>query len=96
MKGKNMRKVKNNQSNDELRPEYDFDFSKAVTGKYYGTLLKERSIVIILEPDLAESFHDSVSVNKALRLLLKFKNSSIRLTGRSTKRTKPTIHSANP
>jgi hypothetical protein len=28
---------------DELRPEYDFDFSKADRGKYYGRLLEEGS-----------------------------------------------------
>lgn len=27
--------------NDELRPEYRFDYSKAVRGKYYRRLLKE-------------------------------------------------------
>jgi hypothetical protein len=28
---------------DELRPEYDFDYSKAIRGKYYRRLLEEGS-----------------------------------------------------
>ena len=56
---------------DDLRPEYDFDYSKAVRGKYYKRLLKERSNVVILERDVAKAFPDSASVNEALRSILK-------------------------
>jgi len=73
---------------DELRPEYDFDYSKAVRGKYYRRLLDEGSNVVILEPDLAKAFHDSASVNKALRSLLELTRSTKRLTTRSTGRAK--------
>jgi hypothetical protein len=72
----------------ELRPEYEFDYSKASRGKYYRRLLKEGSNVIVLEPDVARSFHDSTSVNEALRSLLEFTNSNICLTKRLVKRTK--------
>ena len=65
---------------DELRPEYDFDYSKAARGKYCRRLLEEGSNVIILDPDLVKAFHDSVSVNKALRLLLELTRSTNRLT----------------
>lgn len=34
-------KRKGRSNNDEMRPEYDFDYSKAVRGKYYRRLLKE-------------------------------------------------------
>ncbi|WP_435546747.1 hypothetical protein [Desulfobacterium sp. N47] len=70
---------------DDLRPEYDFDYSKAVRGKYYRRLLEEGSNVIILEPEIAKAFHDSASVNEALRSLLLITQSTKRLTtSRST------------
>jgi len=53
---------------DEMRPEYDF--SNGVRGKYYEAFMKS-SNVVILDPDVAEIFHDSASVNEALRLLAK-------------------------
>ncbi|MFZ5864860.1 MAG: hypothetical protein ACOYXY_03170 [Thermodesulfobacteriota bacterium] len=73
---------------DELRPQYDFDYSKAVRGKYYRRLLEEGSNVIILDPDVAKAFHDSASVNEALRSLLELTRSTKRLTSRSTGRAK--------
>jgi len=85
MRGKNMR-AKKKQSMDELRPEYDFDYSKAVRGKYYHRLIDEGSNVVILEPDIAKAFRDSVSVNEALRSLLDLTRSTKRLTSRSTGR----------
>jgi hypothetical protein len=72
------------QGTDELRPEYDFDYSKGVRGKYYQRLLAEGSNVIVLEPDIAKAFHDSASVNEALRSLLELTRSTKRLTRRST------------
>ena len=73
-------KDKTKKSVDELRPEYRFDYSKAVRGKYYQRLIDEGSNVVILEPDIAKAFHDSVSVNKALRSLLELTRSTKRLT----------------
>jgi len=80
-------KDKKKKSVEELRPEYDFDYSKAVRGKYHRRLLDEGSNVVILEPDVAKAFHDSVSVNEALRSLLELTRSTNRLTSR-TGRTK--------
>jgi hypothetical protein len=77
-------KDKKKQTVDELRPEYDFDYSKAVRGKYYQRLHEEGSNVVILDPDVAKSFRDSVSVNEALRSLLELTRSTKRLTRRST------------
>ncbi len=75
-------KDKKSKGVEEARPEYEFDYSKAVRGKYYGRLLKEGSNVVVLEPDVAKSFHDSTSVNKALRSLLELTQSTNRLTKR--------------
>jgi hypothetical protein len=84
MKGKNMKSKVSKTSADDLRPEYDFDYSKAVRGKYYQRLIEEGSNVIILDHDIAKAFHDSASVNEALRSLLELTNATKRLTSRST------------
>lgn len=68
---------------NELRAEYDFDYSKAVRGKYYKRLLKEGSNVVVLEPDVAKAFPTSAAVNDALRVVLKAGQSARRLTARS-------------
>jgi hypothetical protein len=60
-------------SSAELRPEYNFDYSKAVRGKYFRRLLKEGSNVVVLEPDIAKAFPNSAAVNDALRSVLKGK-----------------------
>ncbi|WP_017716089.1 hypothetical protein [Kamptonema formosum] len=57
---------------DEMLPEYDF--SGGVRGKYYEAFRKS-SNVVILDPDVAEVFRDSASVNQALRLLVKIAKS---------------------
>ncbi len=56
---------------DDLRPEYGFDFSKAVRGKYYKQYI-ESSNVVVLEPDVAAAFQNADAVNQALRAMLKF------------------------
>ena len=63
-------------NNDELRESYNFDYAYAQRGKYFNKLKEEGSIVVQLEPDLAEVFKDSESVNKALRSLLQFNKST--------------------
>lgn len=77
-------KDKRNNTDDELRPEYNFDYSKAARGKYYKRLLEEGSNVVVLEPDVAKAFRDSASVNEALRSLLEITRSTERLTSRSS------------
>jgi hypothetical protein len=71
---------------DELRPEYEFDYSKATRGKYYKRLLKEGANVVVLEPDVAKAFRDSAAVNDALRSLLDLTRSTRRLITRSSGR----------
>ena len=73
---------------DDLRPEYRFDYSKAVRGKYYKRILEEGANVVILEPDVAKVFPDSASVNNALRVVLKAGQAAQRLARRSTGRAK--------
>jgi hypothetical protein len=72
---------------DEMRPEYDFDYSTAVRGKYYRRLLKEGANVVVLDPDVAKAFRDSTAVNEALRSLLKMSEATRRLTRSSGRRS---------
>lgn len=73
-------KAKKERASDDLRPEYDFDYSKAVRGKYVKRLLQEGANIAVLELDVAKAFGDSAAVNEALRSLLKFTRSTQRLT----------------
>ncbi len=73
---------------EELRPEYEFDYSKAVRGKYFKRLLEEGANVAILEPEIAKVFTSSAAVNDALKALLEITRSTQRLTRHSTGRAK--------
>jgi hypothetical protein len=68
---------------DDLRTEYDFDFSKAVRGKYYRQYI-ESTNVVVLDPDVAAAFQNSEAVNQALRAMLKFAEQTSSLTVRSS------------
>ena len=83
-RGSDMKDRENVPTKDELRPEYNFDYSKAVRGKYHSRLLAEGANLAVLDPDIAEAFPDSASVNKALRALLDLTRSIRRLTRRSS------------
>jgi hypothetical protein len=78
--------AKNTVSSDDMRAEYDFDYSKAVRGKYYRRLLKEGANVVVLDPDVAKAFRSSAAVNEALRSLLRMSEATRRLTSRSSGR----------
>ena len=60
----------NQELNDERDPEMldEYDFSGGVRGKYAGRFARG-SNVVVLDPDVAQVFKDSESVNKALRAL---------------------------
>ena len=56
----------NNETDPDMLDEYDF--SEGVRGKYVDRFAKG-SNVIVLDPDVAQVFPDSESVNQALRAL---------------------------
>ena len=60
----------NQESNNERDPEMldEYDFSDGVRGKYADRFAKG-SNVVVLDPDVAQVFTDSESVNQALRAL---------------------------
>ena len=57
----------NNKPTDELRDEYDF--SKGVRGKY-AERFKAGTVLVSLDPDIAEAFPNAEAVNDALRKIL--------------------------
>ena len=59
----------NKKTDDELEMLDEYDFTGGVRGKYVDRVLSRKNI-IVLEPDVAEVFSDSESVNQALRGLL--------------------------
>jgi hypothetical protein len=61
-----MRTARPKRELEEMLPEYDF--SSGVRGKHASRFAKD-TIMVVLEPDVAEMFPDPKSVNKALRAL---------------------------
>jgi hypothetical protein len=57
----------NETENDDMLPEYDFDYRKAKPNRF---ALKENQQVVILDPYVAEYFKDSESVNRVLRAII--------------------------
>jgi hypothetical protein len=66
-KDTNSKKPRPKRTAAQMRPEYDF--SGGVRGKYADRYRRGVNVVL-LEPELAEAFPDSKSVNDALRGLL--------------------------
>ena len=56
-----------NNQEDDLLPEYDFDYRKARPNRF---AFKDDQRVVILDPDVAEIFKTSESVNEVLRALI--------------------------
>ncbi len=64
-----MKKVTNSDY-DDLRPEYDFSKLQFVGRGVYAEKFRQGHNLVFLEPDVAEVFKDTESVNKALRSLI--------------------------
>jgi hypothetical protein len=77
-----MKKAHGPGANGDMLPEYDF--SRAVRGKYYDRFRKS-SNVIVLDPDVSEAFPDAASVNEALRSLASVARRSVPVARRATK-----------
>ena len=64
---------------DEMRPHYDFDYSKGVRGKYFWQLVKsEGRKVVVLDQDVAKAFPTMAAVNEALRGVMKAQKAASR------------------
>ena len=81
-----MKKASAKRLDDDLRPEYDLSQLKGgVRGKYYRRATAGTNLVLI-EPDLAEVFPDTESVNRALRLLIRTAEATARRATRHERR----------
>jgi hypothetical protein len=69
----------NSNEPDDLRAEYDFDFSKADRGKYYKQYV-EHSNEIVLDSDVAARFPNAAAVNAVLRAMLECTQQACTLT----------------
>ena len=73
---------------DELRPEYDLSsLTGRVRGKYHARAAAG-TIMVLLEPDVAEAFSDGASVNMALRSYLRASHGKPSITPRGAKKAK--------
>jgi len=73
-------------TSDELRPEDKrSDFKKLERGKYYARI-RANSNVVVLDPEVAAVFPNSVAVNRALHSLVEVAESASRLTSGSSRR----------
>ncbi len=54
---------------DELRDEYQFDYSKAKPNRF-AAKLKKGGRLVVLDPEVAAAFAGSETVNAVLRALL--------------------------
>jgi len=75
---------------DPLAPRPNLDFSKGVRGKYYDRM-KAGTNIVLIAPDLLDTFPDSESVNEALRGLKKIAARSDRTAPRP-RRTASAAH----
>ncbi len=55
---------------DDLLPEYDFDYRKARPNRFVPQAA-ERGRTVVLEPEIAQVFKTSDSVNSVLRALIR-------------------------
>ena len=69
--------------NQDMRDHYDF--SGGVRGKYAARYAKGTNVVV-LAPDVAEVFPDSIAVNEALRTLVRMSEKARRAKPASRKR----------
>jgi hypothetical protein len=66
-----MKKNHKSEMEDELRPEYDLSKLKKVGRGIYAQRVRERSNIVILEPDVSKVFRNGKEVNNALRMLIR-------------------------
>ena len=78
-----MSNVRPRREAEEMLPEYDF--SGGVRGKYANRFAKD-TIMVVLDPDVAELFPDPKSVNEALRALGRIIRDRAGKTNQSTRR----------
>ena len=69
---------------DEMRPHYDFDYSKARPNRF-AQRFNEETVAVILDADVADVFKSSESVNAVLRSAIR----AMRTAGAKATKTPP-------
>jgi hypothetical protein len=64
-----MKKASPKKTSDGMRSEYHFDYSKSKPNRF-AAQIKDGSVAIVLEPDVASVFDNSDSVNQLLRSVI--------------------------
>ncbi|MDA0322992.1 MAG: hypothetical protein O2923_09800 [Verrucomicrobia bacterium] len=62
---------KDDNTTDDLRPEYDFSKMKGGVRGKYAERYRAGTNLVKIDPDVAEIFADDDAVNEALRSLIK-------------------------
>lgn len=65
------KKVKNSESDDDMRAEYDLSKTKLVGRRIYAERYRSGTNIVLLDSDVRKAFPDHESVNEALRLIAK-------------------------
>jgi hypothetical protein len=68
MKGTSRTRTRTKQS-DPLKPEYCFNYGEAKPNRFAGRI-REGSVAVLLDPDVAKVFKSPESVSTVLRALL--------------------------
>jgi hypothetical protein len=55
-------------SADDLRPEYHFDYARSRANRFAST--QGRTVAVVIDPDVAQVFDSSESVNRLLRSVI--------------------------
>ena len=64
-----MKKTANNPSQDDLEPEYRFDYSKARPNRF-AKRVTEDNMMVVLDSDVAQVFTSAEDVNAVLRAII--------------------------
>lgn len=66
---KRTRKKTDSDELDDLRPEYEFEYSRAKPNRFASNMTSP-VVAVVLEPDVAAVFKSSATVNAELRTLI--------------------------
>jgi len=66
------------KTKDELRPKYDFASMKGDVPGKYAERYRQGTNIVMLEDDVASVFHDSQTVNEALRSLIRIAEAKVK------------------
>jgi hypothetical protein len=66
---KTQRSKTSKSAQGEMRPEYNFDYRKALPNRFAGRVDEDR-VIVVLDPDVSEVFSTQQAVNTALQALM--------------------------